>query len=198
MSATTKGRGYGVSREVDPPPQSLDVTPDDDTDLPWISRALYVGVGGDVRLWLVSDETTAASGTVTFASSSGAVGATINGTLVTVTWATSDAASATAFCAAVLADVTVGPLLDSTKTTNLDSLGNATATTTLVYKNPAPAGDGITLVASGTNVSVSGATFSGAAGTRLYKNMLSGTDYPRAIRRVMDEDTTAESMIILR
>lgn len=42
-----------------------------------------------------------------FSSSSGAVGATLAGTLVTVTWATSDTASMTAWCAAVRASTAV-------------------------------------------------------------------------------------------
>ncbi|MXU64187.1 spike base protein, RCAP_Rcc01079 family [Oceanomicrobium pacificus] len=33
-----------------PPQNALAVVPDDATDLPWITRALYVGGGGDLRV----------------------------------------------------------------------------------------------------------------------------------------------------
>jgi hypothetical protein len=59
--------------------------------------ALSVSIGTS------SAPATRAAGLLQFSSGTGAVGATINGVAVTVTWATSDTASMTAFCAAVRA-----------------------------------------------------------------------------------------------
>lgn len=201
---TYQPRDFAVSRQVDPPPQTAAVTPSDTADLAWTTRGLFVGVGGNVRIWMVGDAATCANGWILITSGSGSVGAVINGTTVTVTWGTSDAATATALCAALLADVTVGPLLLAASatvpngTTNLNSLGTATSQVNVVYKSPAPAGDSITLVASGTGVSVSGATLSGSAGTRLWQNMAQGFEHPMAIRRVMSEGTTATGLIAVR
>lgn len=54
-----------------------------------------------LRLWADGAVPRPARGTVTMSTSSGTVGATINGVTVTVTWATSDANSSTLFAAAV-------------------------------------------------------------------------------------------------
>lgn len=94
----------------------------------------------------------AASGTLTMASSSGSVGGTIGGTLVTVTWATSDAASSTALAAAINANTTVN------KWVSASAVG---AVTTITALEKSAIGNNITLVASGTNVTASGAKLTG-------------------------------------
>lgn len=55
-----------------------------------------------------------AAAALTFATSSGAVGAVIGGTTKTVTWATSDTASATAFAAAVRTDAALNRIVTAT------------------------------------------------------------------------------------
>jgi phage tail sheath gpL-like len=94
----------------------------------------------------------AATGTLTIASGSGPVGGTINGTAKTVTWATSDTASATALAAAINADATLNKFILATS-----SAGVVTLTAF-----PAGAlGNAVTLVASGTGVTASGAKLTG-------------------------------------
>ena len=101
----------------------------------------------------------AATGTITISSGTGVVGANINGTLVTVTWATSDAATALALIAAINSNVSVNTLVDAT--TGGAGIVNLTALTL------GPSGNAITLVASGTGVTVSAATLTGGAFTTL-------------------------------
>ncbi len=200
MAITTKGRYQAPSRQVDPPTQHLSVTPSDDVDLTWLPRRIKVGVGGLVRLWLDGDSTTNASGQIIFGSISGTVGAVISGTTVTVSAASYATATlaASALVVAINADPTVS-LLGTASNTYIasDSTATATATVTFTYKNPAPAGDAITLAASGTGVTVSGATLSGSDGTYL-EYFLTGIDYERVIRRVLDEGTTAENIRVFR
>lgn len=93
-----------------------------------------------------------ASGTLTMAGSSGAVGGTIGGTLVTVTWATSDTASAAALAVAINADATVKGFVTATS-----ALGVVTVTAIA----PGTIGNSMSLVASGTNVTASGARLTG-------------------------------------
>lgn len=95
-----------------------------------------------------------ASGTVTFTGSTGTVGATIGGTLVTVTWATSDAASATALAAAINANTTVNKWVVATTT-------GLTGVITLTALSGGAVGNNITLALSGTGVTVSGAKLTG-------------------------------------
>lgn len=88
-----------------------------------------------------------AAGLIVMASSSGAVGATIGGTLKTVTWATSDTLSQTALAAAIRADATLG--LFCTATNKLASMTMAS-------------------VVAGDTVGVWGQTFTGiTTGTTL-------------------------------
>jgi phage tail sheath gpL-like len=96
-----------------------------------------------------------ASGTLTISSGSGAVGGTIGGTLVTATWATSDTVAAALVAAAINANTTVNKLCYATS-----ALGVVTVTSNL----PGPLGNKITLVASGTGVTASGATLASGAG----------------------------------
>lgn len=96
-----------------------------------------------------------ASGTLTMASSTGTVGGTIGGTAVTVTWATSDTASSTALAAAINANTTVNKYVSAT---------SSGAVTTITAHTPGEGGNGITLTASGTNVTASGAKLAGGTG----------------------------------
>lgn len=97
----------------------------------------------------------AATGTITMATSSGAVGATIGGTLVTVTWATSDEHSQVLLAAAINANATVSKWVYATA---------AAKVCTLTALQPGVTGNNITLVLSGTNVTVSGAKLTGGVG----------------------------------
>jgi phage tail sheath gpL-like len=96
-----------------------------------------------------------ASGTLTMASSSGSVGGTIAGTAKTVTWATSDALSSAALAAAINADTTLNKIVMAS---------SAGAVTTVRALVPGTVGNKILLVASGTNVTASGAALTGGAG----------------------------------
>lgn len=114
---------------------------------------------GKVILTTESDAV-AATGTLTLATSSGVVGGTINGVLITVTWATSDTATAAAIAAAINASTNV---LVSDRV----SATSSGAVVTLTSKQPGLQGNAITLAASGTNVTASGALLTGGtAGTR--------------------------------
>ncbi len=99
----------------------------------------------------------ASIGKVTFTSSSGAVGATIAGTLVTVTWAVSDAQSMTNFVAAVNANSTLSPLLVATVDPALSS--RCLLTTKLPALNTlGQVATPLTLALSGTGVTVTAFT----------------------------------------
>jgi hypothetical protein len=76
-----------------------------------------------------------ACGLVVFASSSGAVGATIGGTLQTVTWATSDILSATAFATAVRANATVGLFVTASNKLAVMTLASVLAGTSVEVWN---------------------------------------------------------------
>lgn len=97
----------------------------------------------------------AATGTITMATSSGTVGATIGGTLVTVTWATSDEHSQVLLASAINADSTVNKWVYATA---------AAKVCTLTALQPGVLGNNVTLVLSGTNVTVSGAKLTGGVG----------------------------------
>ncbi len=186
-----------------------------DAELPFKSLALYVGVGGNVRLWLWGDTTYAASNTVIFGAISGSVGAVIDGTTVTVAAAsyTTATLAASALAAAINIDATVG-LGQVVYATNvypingdevIQSLaenrlppGTASNIVTVFYKNPSPDGDDTTLVASGTGVTVGGATLDGSDGSTLRYNMASGRDYLMRVRQILDADTTAEQLVVWR
>src|SRR5512132_355440 len=84
---------------------------------------------------------TQATGTVTLSSGSGTVGATINGVSVTVTWATSDTASATALAAAI--NASSNALVNKHVTAT-----SAAGVVTLTALTPGYAGNAVTLAAS--------------------------------------------------
>ena len=98
-----------------------------------------------------------ASGTLTISSGSGSVGGTIAGTAKTVTWATSDTASAAALATAINADTTLNKMV---------SAASAAGVVTITANVSGEVGNKLTLVASGTGVTASAATLaSGAGGT---------------------------------
>lgn len=96
----------------------------------------------------------AATGTVTFSSASGTVGATINGVAVTVTASGGDTATAAAFAAAV--NNSANPLV------NLNVTATSVAgVATLTSRRQDASGNQTTLAATGTGVTVSGARLTG-------------------------------------
>lgn len=103
------------------------------------------------------ESATAASGTVTLSSSSGTVGATINGVSVTTAFDTSDTVTATALAAAINASTNA---LVQYLVTASSSAGVVTITAT--QKNRL--GNAITLAATGTGATASGARLTGGAG----------------------------------
>lgn len=100
----------------------------------------------------------AASGTVTIATGSGSIAAIINGVTTSVTWATSDTATAAALAAAINASVNVlvAPFVSATS-----NLGVVTVTAD--FKGTQ--GNSITLAASGTGATASGARLTGGSET---------------------------------
>lgn len=95
-----------------------------------------------------------ATGTVTVGAASGTVGATINGVSVTVTYATSASATATALAAAI--NASANALVNQHVTASASS-----GVVTLTSKFPGHAGNAVTLAASGTGMTASGARLSG-------------------------------------
>jgi phage tail sheath gpL-like len=128
----------------------------------WLERAAqhFEALAGGTRQGTVSVLTNggangvAASGTITMATSSGTVGAIINGVSITVTWATSDTASSAALATAI--NTSVNPLVQPFVTAT-----SAGAVTTITAKNKGSQGNAITLAATGTNVTASGARLTG-------------------------------------
>lgn len=105
-----------------------------------------------------------ATGTLTLAAVSGAVGGIINGVTVTATASGGDIASAGLVAAAI--NASVDPLVAPHVTaSNLNASGVATAVVTLTAKNPGSCGNAVTLAASGTGVTASGARLTGGVFT---------------------------------
>ena len=110
-----------------------------------VGSVAYVVDGGDG---------VAATGTVTLSSGSGTVGATINGVSVTVTWATSDTASAAALAAAI--NNSANALVNQHVTAT-----SALGVVTITHRLKSAAGNAVTLAASGTGATASGARLTG-------------------------------------
>lgn len=96
-----------------------------------------------------------ATGTLTLSGGSGSVGGTIGGTAVTATWATSDTNSAALIAAAINANSTVNKFCSAT---------SSGAVVTITAAAAGQIGERITLVASGTGVTASGANLGAGAG----------------------------------
>ena len=101
-----------------------------------------------------------ATGTLTLASSTGTVGGSINGVAITVTWATSDTATAAALATAINASANA---LVAGVVTATSALG----VVTLTAANFGKVGNSITLAATGTNVTASGARLTGGTSATL-------------------------------
>lgn len=99
-----------------------------------------------------------ASGTVTIASGSGSITATINGVATAVTWGTSDTATATALAAAINAssDALVNKHVSAT---------SALGVVTITAINGGYVGNAVTLAASGTGATASVARLAGGSAT---------------------------------
>lgn len=98
-----------------------------------------------------------ASGTVTLSSSSGTVGATINGVSVTVAYATSDTVTAGLLAAAINAS-------SNALVKYLVAATSAAGVVTIYALQPGITGNCITLAASGTGATASGARLTGGTG----------------------------------
>lgn len=140
MQRPPQTSGYGAA-----------VTPSNTATLATTPQRLWVGNPGVLYVDLAGngDATATAVGEIDLIGSSGTVGATIGGTLVTVAWGTGDAETATALAVAINADATVNKLVSAAATGPIVKLTAVSA---------GKFGNAITLVASGTSVLVSGAT----------------------------------------
>lgn len=96
----------------------------------------------------------AASGTITIASGSGSIAAIINGVTISVTWATSDTNTAALLATAInaSANALVAPFVGAT---------SALGVVTITADNKGVQGNTITLAASGTGATASGARLTG-------------------------------------
>ena len=102
--------------------------------------------------------TAVATGTLTLASASGAVGGTINGLAVTVTAAGGDVATAAAIAAAINAS-------SNAAIAGIVTASSIGAVVTVSAAAAGAIGNAITLVASGTGVTASGAKLAGGTTT---------------------------------
>lgn len=102
----------------------------------------------------------AATGTVTISSGSGSITATINGVATSVTWATSDTATATALAAAINAS-------SNALIANVVTASSSAGVVTVTASVPGVTGNCITLAASGTGATASGARLTGGSETVL-------------------------------
>lgn len=98
-----------------------------------------------------------ASGTVTLSGASGTVGATINGVSITTTYATSDTVTAAALAAAINAST-------NALVQYLVAATSAAGVVTVRALQPGIGGNCITLAASGTGATASGARLTGGTG----------------------------------
>lgn len=98
--------------------------------------------------------TATSTGTVTIASGSGTITATINGVAIAITWATSDTNSAALLAAAIIASTNalVAPFVTAT---------SALGVVTITFLRAGVDGNTVTLAASGTGATASGARLTG-------------------------------------
>lgn len=104
-----------------------------------------------------SSDLAQASGTVTISSGSGSITATINGVAVAVTWGTSDTATATALAAAINAST-------NALVAGIVTASSAAGVVTVKALHSGKVGNCITLAASGTGATASGARLTGGTG----------------------------------
>lgn len=110
-----------------------------------------------LKVWADSTDNVYASGTVTITSGSGSITATINGVGTSVTWGTSDTATATALATAI--NAATNDLVEfHVKATS------SAGVVTITALAPGQWGNAITLAASGTGATASGARLTGGAG----------------------------------
>lgn len=109
-----------------------------------------------------SADPAAASGTVTIASGTGSIAAVINGVSVAVTWATSDTATATALAAAINAST-------NALVQYLVSATSSAGVVTITALQKGITGNCITLAATGTGATASGARLTGGTGGNVSK-----------------------------
>lgn len=99
-----------------------------------------------------------ASGTLTLSTASGTVGGTINGVSVTVSASGGDTTTAAAIAAAINASA-------NALVSNHVTASSSGAVVTVTSKFPNHAGNAVTLAASGTGVTASGARLTGGSAT---------------------------------
>jgi phage tail sheath gpL-like len=110
-----------------------------------------------IRVFPDGTDNVYASGTVTILSGSGTITATINGVGTSVTWGTSDTATATALAAAI--NAATNDLVEFHV-----SASSSAGVVTITAKAPGQWGNAITLAATGTGATASGARLTGGVG----------------------------------
>jgi len=110
-----------------------------------------------LRVFADSTDNVYASGTVTISGGSGTITATINGVGTAVSWGTSDTATATALAAAI--NAATNDLVEFHV-----SATSAAGVVTITAKAPGQWGNAVTLAASGTGATASGARLASGAG----------------------------------
>ena len=110
-----------------------------------------------LKVWADSTDNVFASGTVTISSGSGSITATINGVGTSVTWGTSDTATATALAAAINGSANSLVQYHAKAT-------SSAGVVTITALAPGQWGNAITLAASGTGATASGARLTSGAG----------------------------------
>jgi phage tail sheath gpL-like len=108
----------------------------------------------------VRDAAVLATGTVTLSGGSGTITATINGVAIAITWATSDTNSAALLAAAINAST-------DALVQNIVTATSAAGVVTVSAVVPGVVGNCVTLAASGTGATASGARLTGGTETRV-------------------------------
>lgn len=108
----------------------------------------------------VRDGAVAATGTVTLSGGSGTITATINGVAIAITWATSDTNSASLLAAAINAST-------NALVQNIVTATSVAGVVTISAVVPGVVGNCVTLAASGTGATASGARLTGGTETRV-------------------------------
>ena len=108
----------------------------------------------------VRDAAVLATGTVTLSGGSGTITATINGVAIAITWATSDTNSASLLAAAINAST-------NALVQNIVTATSAAGVVTISAVVPGVVGNCVTLAASGTGATASGARLTGGTETRV-------------------------------